>query len=61
MEVKEEDFQWLAEWIEYNKHRCGELGEFIRPEYVHNGIKMMQERILIKSKGAEEDNGNDEK
>jgi len=33
----------LMDWVEYNKHDMGEMGEFIRVEYVKNGMNMIQD------------------
>ena len=36
--------EYLRDWTDFNKHDLGELGKFIRTEYVHNGVAEARRR-----------------
>jgi len=43
-ELVNEVLDRLEKWTQQNKHDMGEMGEFIRTQYVHNKIKEQRER-----------------
>jgi len=43
----EEAWHRFVDWCGYNKHNFGELGDFIKMDYVNNGFKHFVEELEL--------------
>lgn len=51
----EEVIAELRRWLTYNSHDLGELGKFVRLEYVHQGIDLAVEKLDMNAPARSDD------